>query len=164
MILELCIAFCLNYYSEHCEQIDMARCYSRLDRVAIELPQNCNEIAIYNHDALDLLAMVVQAEAGNQDLLGKRLVVDVILNRVDSEKFPNDLESVLRQSGQFSVVASGAIYRNTPSDETIEAIQMELENRTDTEIMFFCAGGYNSCCEPAYQYGDHYFGYLKGSK
>ena len=162
MILNLCIAFCLGYCLKHCEQVEMSRCYSRLDRLAIEMPQN--EIDTYSHDALDLLAMVVQAEAGNQDLLGKRLVVDVILNRVDSDKFPNDLESVLRQSGQFSVVASGAIYKNTPSDETIEAIKMELEERTDTEIMFFCAGGYNSCCEPAYKYGDHYFGYLKGKK
>ena len=161
MILNLCIAFCC-YCLKRCEQVEMSRCYSRLDRSGIEMPQN--EIDTYDHDALDLLAMVVQAEAGNQDLLGKRLVVDVILNRVDSDKFPNDLESVLRQSGQFSVVASGAIYKNTPSDETIEAIKMELEERTDTEIMFFCAGGYNSCCEPAYKYGDHYFGYFKGIK
>ena len=118
----------------------------------------------FDSESLDLLAMVVQAEAGNQGLMGKQLVVDVILNRVDNPKFPNDLESVLRQSGQFSVVSSGAIYRVTVDEETIEAIRLELEERTDSDILFFCAGGYNSCCEPAYQYGDHYFGYLKGSK
>ena len=116
----------------------------------------------FDSESLDLLAMVVQAEAGNQGLMGKQLVVDVILNRVDNPKFPNDLESVLRQSGQFSVVSSGAIYRVTVDEETIEAIRLELEERTDSDILFFCAGGFNSCCEPAYKYGDHYFGYLKG--
>lgn len=35
-----------------------------------------------------MLAQLVQAEAGNQDLTGKRLVADVVLNRVDSERFP----------------------------------------------------------------------------
>lgn len=35
------------------------------------------------YDSLEYLACLVEAEAGNQDELGKRLVVDVVLNRVD---------------------------------------------------------------------------------
>ena len=109
-------------------------------------------------DSLDMLASCVMAEAGNQGLMGKRLVVDVILNRVDSDRFPNDIVSVITQTGQFAVYPY-AMTNIVPDDETFEAIRMELEKRTDTEILFFSAGKYNSCCTPAYKHGDHYFGY-----
>ena len=38
-------------------------------------------------DSLELLALCVEAEAGNQGLIGKKYVCDVILNRVDDEDF-----------------------------------------------------------------------------
>lgn len=127
--------------------------------VTVEITEPEEEEVEIDDDVLELMARVVEAESGNQDLLGKRLVVDVILNRVDSSRFPNDIESVLRQSGQFTVVGSGAIYNVTPSEDTFKAIRMEIGRRTDTEILFFCASGYNSCCTPAYKHGAHYFGY-----
>lgn len=111
-------------------------------------------------DSLEMLAICVEAEAGNQDLMGKRLVVDVILNRVDSDRFPNDIESVISQPYQFATYNDGsmdAVYE--PSEETFKAVQMELENRTDSEILFFTAKGFNNYSEPAYKHGDHYFGY-----
>lgn len=111
-------------------------------------------------DSLETLAICVEAEAGNQDLYGKRLVVDVILNRVDFYRFPDDIESVITQKYQFSTYWNGAMQEiQEPSDETYEAVRMELEQRTDNKILFFTAGGYNTYCTPAYKYGDHYFGY-----
>ena len=111
-------------------------------------------------DSLELLAICVEAEAGNQDLMGKRLVVDVILNRVDSDEFPDDIESVITQTNQFSSYSDGhmdGVYE--PSEETFRAVQMELEHRIDDKILFFTEGQYNPYCTPAYQHGDHYFGY-----
>lgn len=113
-------------------------------------------------DSLEMLAVCVEAEAGNQGLYGKRLVADVILNRVDSETFPDDIVSVISQKNQFATYTDGAMDRVTePSEETIKAVQMELEHRTDPEILFFTAEGYNPYCKPAYRYKDHYFGYLR---
>ena len=116
------------------------------------------ECELYD-DSLELLAICVEAEAGNQDLKGKRLVVDVILNRVDSDRFPNDIESVITQVGQFSSYWDGhmdAVYE--PSEETFEAVKMELEDRLDSEVLFFTEGRYNPYCEPMFKYGAHYFG------
>lgn len=111
-------------------------------------------------DSLEMLAVCVEAEAGNQGLKGKRLVADVILNRVDSDKFPNDIESVISQRNQFSTYTDGAMDRvSEPSEETIKAVQMELEQRIDSKILYFTAGRYNPYCTPAYKYKDHYFGY-----
>ena len=111
-------------------------------------------------DSLEMLAICVEAEAGNQDLYGKRLVVDVILNRVDSDRFPDDIESVISQKYHFSTYWNGEMDKITePSEETFEAVRMELDERLDDKILFFSAGGYSEYCIPAHKYGDHYFGY-----
>ena len=57
---------------------------------------------------MELIAQLVMAEAGNQDLTGKRYVADVVLNRVDSDEFPNTVEEVIFQENQFSVIENGA--------------------------------------------------------
>ena len=110
------------------------------------------------YDSIDMLARCVEAEAGNQGLLGKRLVVDVILNRVDDPRFPNDIASVISQKGQFSVYPY-MISRATVTEETLEAITLELERRTDNRILYFNTRHFKKWYTPAYQCGDHYFGY-----
>lgn len=111
-------------------------------------------------DGLEMLALCIEAEAGNQDLMGKRLVCDVILNRVESERFPDTIEGVITQKYHFSTYWNGVMSSiEEPSEDTFEAIRLELRERTDTDILFFTSGDYNTWCIPAYKYGDHYFGY-----
>jgi len=111
-------------------------------------------------DSLEILATCVEAEAGNQDLNGKRLVADVILNRVESPRFPDTIEGVISQKYQFTTYWDGSMNAITePSEETFEAVRMELNERLDENILFFTAGDYNTYCTPAYRVGDHYFGY-----
>lgn len=124
-------------------------------KVLEEVTPDIEEEAYY--DSLDYLACCVEAEAGNQGLKGKRLVCAVILNRVDSEDFPNTIEEVINQPRQFSVVSDGRINKVNVTEETYTACRMELAERTDTEIIFFTAGRYNSCGTPAYRHNDHYF-------
>lgn len=111
-------------------------------------------------DSLEILATCVEAEAGNQDLKGKRLVADVILNRVESPRFPDTIEGVISQKYQFTTFWDGSMDAITePSEETFQAVNMELcGERLDDEILFFTAGDYNTYCIPAYKYQDHYFG------
>ena len=106
-------------------------------------------------DDFTLLAKCVEAEAGTQDLMGKRLVADVILNRVESSAWPNTIEGVISQDRQFMVYPY--LSKTTPSQETIEACMMESGERVDTEIIYFTSCGYIS--KPAYKHGNHYFSY-----
>ena len=106
---------------------------------------------------IDLLARCVEAEAGNQSVLGKRLVCDVILNRVASEAFPDGLEAVINQEGQFGVVSNGAIDKAVPSEETIAAVLTELNERIDSEVLYFQTGSYSKFGEPYEKVGDHFF-------
>lgn len=125
----------------------------------IEVENNDLEFIVEEmyYDELEYLAACVEAEAGNQGLLGKRYVVDVILNRVDSDKFPNTITEVIEEPKQFSVVSDGRINTVVPSEETYQAIQMELENRLDDTILFFRTGRYHTGYTPCFQHKDHYF-------
>ena len=108
---------------------------------------------------LQLLACVVFAEAGNQDMTGKRLVAATILNRVDSPQYPNTITEVIYQSGQFSCVKDGNLdkaFWNVTAD-CFTAVTAELAQRTDNSILYFTAGGYGQYGTPAYQHGSHYF-------
>ncbi|MCD8241667.1 MAG: cell wall hydrolase [Lachnospiraceae bacterium] len=109
-------------------------------------------------DSLELLALCVEAEAGSQSLLGKRLVVDVILNRVDSPDWPDTIAEVIADPYEFSTYWNGAIDSVwEASEETYQAVVMELEERSYTTIYYFSAGGYSEYGTPWMQLEDHYF-------
>lgn len=58
---------------------------------------------------LDLLAAIIQCEAGGESHEGKIAVGAVIMNRIRSGQFPNTISDVVYQSGQFSPAASGIL-------------------------------------------------------
>ena len=113
------------------------------------------------YDDLELLAYCVMAEAGNQEELGKRLVIDTVLNRVDNKYFPDTVREVIYAPGQFEVVARGTLYKNTPTDDIFQLIGEEIAERTNDKVIYFTAGGYNPSGEPWQKVGDHYFSYIR---
>lgn len=54
-----------------------------------------------------LLAAIIYCEAGNQPYEGQVAVGAVIMNRVKSSAYPNTIEGVIYQSGQFGPAATG---------------------------------------------------------
>jgi spore germination cell wall hydrolase CwlJ-like protein len=109
------------------------------------------------YDSLELLACCVEAEAGNQGLVGKKYVVDVVLNRVDDADYPDNITDVIMQRNQFSVVLDGRIWEVEPTEETFQAVREELENRTDYEVLFFTSVGFSQYGTAWEKIGDHYF-------
>lgn len=105
----------------------------------------------------DLIAACVEAEAGNQDLTGKRLVADVILNRVDAEGFPDTVEGVISQPRHFASYWNGAMDKAEPSEETFQAVRMEMEERSYPGLLYFDSGDYLPYGTPWKKVGDHYF-------
>lgn len=109
---------------------------------------------------MELLAQLIEAEAGNQDLIGKILVGDVVMNRC--RKYMKSVEEVIFTPGQFSCIEDGGFDAAAwyISEESFEAARRAYTgDGIDDEILFFTAGDYNPYCTPLYQYGDHYFGY-----
>lgn len=107
-------------------------------------------------DELEYLALCVAAESQGQPTEGIRLVVDTILNRVDSEDFPDTITEVINQPGQFSVVADGRINTVNPEPLIFEIVTEELDNRTNDEVLYFNAIGYREGT-PMCKISAHYF-------
>ena len=117
-------------------------------------------VAQVNPD-INLMARMVQAEAGNQIEDGQRLVIDCVLNRTESEYFPDTVSEVINAPGQFEVVANGAIRKAKPTDAVYELIRQERKERTNNEVIYFTAGGFNPSGEPWEKVGDHYFSTIR---
>ncbi len=98
-----------------------------------------------------MIAGVVWHEAGNQDMIGKRLVVDCILNRMDDADFPSTIKSVIYQPNQFCVPST---YYD---EDCMAAVEYELFERLDYEVKYFRTGEYHSFGTPLYVHGAHYF-------
>ena len=67
------------------------------------------EQASPQYSDLKYLAAIVYCESGNQCMAGQQAVAIVVMNRVRSGNFPNDIYSVLYQSGQFTPASSGSL-------------------------------------------------------
>lgn len=70
---------------------------------------------VYSPETVDALERLVQSEAATEDFDGRVLVADVVLNRVDTGVWGNDILSVIESPGQFIPVANGA-YKNAEVD------------------------------------------------
>ena len=119
---------------------------------------------------LKYLAAIVYCESGNQCMAGQQAVAIVVMNRVRSGNFPNDIYSVLYQSGQFTPASNGSLnkglsmYDNgTLPQSCIDAANYALagntsvtyndETRDISDYYFF--GRYRNNCR--WQIQDHQF-------
>lgn len=71
-----------------------------------------------------LLARIAMAEAEGESIEGKAQVICVVLNRVESNDFPDTVYDVIYQEDQFSPIASGRFDRVEPTDECYDAVDM----------------------------------------
>lgn len=81
--------------------------------------------SIGNQDSTYLLAKVIQGEASNESFLGKVAVGAVILNRVESNLFPNSLAGVIYQTHAFESVSNGQ-YTRQVSDDSLRAARQAM--------------------------------------
>ena len=128
------------------------------------------EQASPQYSDLKYLAAIVYCESGNQCMAGQQAVAIVVMNRVRSGSFPNDIYSVLYQNGQFTPASSGSLskglsmYDNgTLPQSCIDAANYALagntsvtyndETRDISDYYFF--GRYRNNCR--WQIQDHQF-------
>lgn len=103
---------------------------------------------------IDLMAQLVWHEAGNQDMVGKMLVADTVLNRMESDRFPNTVEEVIFQKGQYTTAR--VLGRIEPPIDCYGAVLSEIDGeRYNTEVLFFGRG--YGCGKPLFQHQDHCF-------
>lgn len=96
----------------------------------------------YTAEELYWLSRIISAESRGEPLLGKIAVGTVVLNRVASGEFPDNIHDVIfdRKWGvQFQPVANGTIY-NAPTEESVLAAKLVLEGaRAAGNSLYFLA-------------------------
>lgn len=97
--------------------------------LAAEAAREENKIQLSQTDK-EVLLRIVEAEATGEDITGKMLVANVILNRVNDDEFPDTVEEVVFQKSgtkyQFSPIRDGRYYKVSISDTTEEAVERVL--------------------------------------
>lgn len=92
----------------------------------------------------EVLLRIVEAEATGEDVKGRMLVANVILNRVVSEEFPNSIpEVVFSHRGdtyQFAPVKDGRYWTVRITDKTKEAVERVLAGEDYSQgALYFAA-------------------------
>lgn len=83
----------------------------------------------YTDEELELLAHLIFAEAGSNWCSDKmqQYTGSVVLNRIASPLFPNNMYDVIYQKGQYSVTRTGAINK-TPNERAYNVAKYLLTN------------------------------------
>ena len=123
------------------------------------MASNGTENAILSENDRYLLALIAMAEAEGESELGKRLVIDTVLNRVDSCEFPNTIYEVIYQKNQFSSISDGRADKIKDQIDTdiYRLVDDETYIRQNYEVLYFTADHYGQYGSPAFSEGNHYF-------
>lgn len=76
---------------------------------------------VYYAAGIDLLAKLVEAEAGGKGLRAMTAVAGVVFNRVASDSFPDDLPGVIYDAGAFGSVKNGEFFEALPGNMAYRA-------------------------------------------
>lgn len=111
-------------------------------------------------DDLELLACITLAEAGNQSEYGKRLVIDTVLNRIDSPCWRDDdtIRDVITHPNQYTTYSNKAYTYQEMNEDIARLVKEELFNRSRYDVIYFRTDYYFDWCPHVLQEGDHFFG------
>ncbi|MFC7441104.1 cell wall hydrolase [Laceyella putida] len=88
--------------------------------------------ATFSQEEIDLLARAVYSESRGEPYKGQVAVAAVILNRVDSDIFPNSVKGVVYQPGAFTAVSDGQINLK-PNDSAYKAVYQAIQGADPTK-------------------------------
>ena len=113
------------------------------EKVVVQSPSTTEEATTEEvvcevvYDDIWYIQCCVETETYGADFDSKTHVASVIMNRVNSDRFPNSAAAVVTAPNQF------AYFRTNISQDTIDAVNYVLENGDTTQGgLFFHSGAY----------------------
>ena len=107
-------------------------------------------------DQFEELCQAVMDEGGyTEPDDGLRMMADGILNRMDSDLFPDTIHEVIWQKGQFACTSD--FYKWEVTERVIRICAEEMEHRTNTRVLFWRTGHYHAKTTPIAHIGHHYY-------
>lgn len=138
----------LMYGTEMTSQKLVALVLAEVKQQELELMTNSTDHIVNYHgerfaiteDDYQVLLKIVEAEAPDEDIKGKMLVANVVLNRLELGFGGDTISEVVFAKGQFEPVSNGRIFKVKPSEETIEAVERVLKGEDESQgALYFMA-------------------------
>lgn len=136
---------------------------SKSTEMLIEKIEEKAKVAGISKDEKQILLRIAMAEAEGEGVYGKAYVIRAVLNRVQSEEFPDTIKKVVFQRNQFSPVKDNGRYWDVePDAECYEAYNM-IENGWDESAgaLYFSRTGSSPWMQEnttfLYEVGNHSF-------
>lgn len=129
-----------NVSKYRCVYVDVNE--MRMAEEALVSADYINPIITITDEEYNNLVRIVEAEATGLDIKAKILVANVVINRVFSNDFPNNVTDVIFQENgaQFQPVMDGRYYSVSLTDTSYEAVDRALVGEDYSEgALFFAA-------------------------
>ena len=135
---------------------------SEIEASTIDENQCETEYQDEEHDENYMLAKIAMAEAEGEDTEGKALVMRVVLNRVESQNFPDSIEGVIFQKNQFSPIRNGRYDSVEPDEDCYRALELVQGGWDESLGATYFESKSNSTwhsehLEFLFRHGKHYF-------
>lgn len=98
----------------------------------------------YSEEDIAMIEAVVMHEVGYCSEESKIAVTHLILNRVESELFPNTVYEVLHQKGQFGAIHNYYDNELPVDEETSKTVRAAIESGSSHEAVFYYAPKYTN--------------------
>ena len=114
-----------------------------IESFSVEAKTNSSFMSVTDEE-VQMLERIVEAEATGEDMIGKILIVNVILNRMSDEDFPDSIEGVIFQrvegDYQFSPIKDQRFWEVNVTKKTRTAVQRALDGEDYSEgALYFMA-------------------------
>lgn len=96
-----------------------------------------DKLSRYSDEEWEYLYRVARAEAGADSKEGQKNVIYVVLNRVNSNLFPNTITEVIFAPGQFACIPDGSFYRHSIDEFTMLNVEEAI---LDYQVGISCEG------------------------
>lgn len=98
----------------------------RISHLENEIIDISSKRIILTNEEIERFYKLVMAEAGGEGIVEQRWVASVVINRILADDFPDNLTSVMRQNGQFSVMTDGGYGKYEATESVKEAVKDAL--------------------------------------
>lgn len=115
--------------AEICETEEPIETFIETEEVYESEPIDTTPVYDYTEEELDLLARLIYSEGGIESYNTQLMIGSVVMNRVDSDLFPNTIREVIYQENQFSVTfieIDGITMIDRPADEEAKKAAYEI--------------------------------------
>jgi len=115
---------------------ELTYCVS-INKEGVDTPEELIDNKWYTDEDLMWLARIIQVEVGGLSVNGRVGVANVVINRVKSPEFPNNVHDVIFASGQFPPANKAGFKELVPRKECFIAAKMALNGINNVENCLF---------------------------